>query len=109
MSTAHFKVFSILFGVTYMAMFFYSERTAGQALFRYYPALGGFYRESQPMETAGPPILWYSWLAGAFVASVVLSLIVPRSWAERMPDSWVWIVGTAMLIAILVYERRWFY
>ena len=105
---AQFKVFSILYGVVYIALFFYSERT-GWALFRYYPVLRGFYRESQPLETAGPAILWYSWLLGAAVISLVVSLIVPRAWAERLWHGWVWVVPAVLLVVILVYERRWFY
>ncbi|HUR33261.1 MAG TPA: hypothetical protein VM032_05665 [Vicinamibacterales bacterium] len=102
------KVFSTVYGVAYMGLFFYSELYR-VAMFRYYPVLGGFYRENQPMETAGPPILWYSWLAGAAVIAGVLSLAVPRRWAERMPHSWVWGVPAALLVIIIVYERRWFY
>jgi len=105
---ARFKVFSIVYGIAYMGFFLYSEYSR-EAMFRYYPVLGRFYRESQPMETAGPPILWYSWLLGAAVVSVALSLAVPRSWTERLPASWVWVVAAALLLGILVYERRWFY
>jgi hypothetical protein len=102
------KVFSIVYGVAYMALFFYSE-VYKTALFRYYPVLGGFFRESQPLETAGPAILWYSWLAGAGVVSAIVSLLVPRRLAERIPHAWVWGVPAALLVVILVYERRWFY
>src|SRR5262249_33739677 len=66
---AQYKVFSIVFGVAYMGLFFYSEATK-YAMFRYYPVLGTFTREALPLETAGPPILWYSWLAGAAVVAV---------------------------------------
>jgi hypothetical protein len=103
-----FKVFSMVYGAAYMGLFLYSE-VSKHAMFRYYPVLGAFYREAQPMDTAGPPILWYSWLAGAAVVSVVVSLIVPRRWAARLPQEWVWRVSAALLIGILVYERRWFY
>jgi hypothetical protein len=102
------KVFSIVFGAAYLALFLYSELSK-QAMFRYYPVLGAFSRGALPLETAGPPILWYSWLAGATAVSVVMSLLVPRRWAERLPQEWVWGVPAALLIGILVYERRWFY
>ena len=105
---AQFKIFSIVYGVAYVALFFYSEATK-VALFRYYPVLGTFSREALPVETAGPPILWYSWLFGALVISLVMALLVPRRLAERVPPSWVWVVGAALTLAILVYERRWFY
>jgi len=34
---------------------------------------------------------------------------VPRSIAERIGQVWVWGVPAALLVVILVYERRWFY
>lgn len=105
---ARFKVFSMVYGVAYMGFFLYSELYRA-AMFRYYPALGRFYRDAQPMDTAGPPILWYSWLLGAAVVSSAVSLAVPRKWAERLPADWVWVVSAALLLGILVYERRWFY
>lgn len=106
--TARLKVVSIVFGAAYMALFLYSERTQ-YALVRYYPVLRGFYREPQPPQTAGPSILWYSWLLGALVVSLVAALLVPRSWAERLPHGIVWLVPALLLLGIVVYERRWFY
>jgi hypothetical protein len=105
---ARFNVFSIVYGVAYMAMFFYSEQTQ-DALFRYYPVLGEFHREPQPLQTAGPAILWYSWLFGAAVISVVVSFLVPRSLAERLGHGWIWAVPAILLLVIVFYERRWFY
>ena len=105
---ASFKVFSLAFGVTYMALFFYSEVTRA-AMFRYYPVLGQWTREVLPLQTAGPPILWYSWLFGAAVVSAVLAAIVPRKIAERIPLSWTWSIGFVLVLVIIVYERRWFY
>ncbi len=102
------KVFSIVYGVAYMALFFYSEMTRW-AMFRYYPVLGTFSLDVLPLETAGPPILWYSWLFGALVISVLVSLATPRTLAAKVPHGWVWGVGMVMLVAIAVYERRWFY
>jgi hypothetical protein len=106
--SARFNVFSIAYGVSYMALFFYSEQTQ-YALFRYYPILGGFYRDALPLETSGPAILWYSWLFGAAIISLAVSFVVPRTWAERLGRTWVWAVPAALLVVILVYERRWFY
>ena len=105
---ARFKIFSMVYGVAYMALFLYSELYR-VALFRYYPVLGRFSREAMPLETAGPPILWYSWLLGGAVISLVIAFVVPRSWAERLGQSWVCGVPAALLLGIIVYERRWFY
>ena len=60
-----------------MALFLYSELYR-VALFRYYPVLGRFSRDALPLETAGPPILWYSWLLGGAVISLVLSSSCPE-------------------------------
>jgi hypothetical protein len=105
---ARFKVFSILYGVSYMAFFQYSEACAC-AWFRYYPVLGRFSREPLPLAEAGLPINWYSWLLAAFLVSAVGTLIVPRTLAERVPHTWVTGVTFIVLIWIMVYERRWFY
>jgi hypothetical protein len=105
---AQFNTFSIVYGVAYLALFFYNELYQG-ALFRYYPVLGGFYRENLPLQTAGPAILWYAWLFGAAVIALAVSLVVPRAWAERLGQGWIWGVPAAMLVVIIVYERRWFY
>jgi hypothetical protein len=105
---ARLKVFSSIYGVAYFGLFLYSEFYR-VALFRYYPVLGRFEREALPLETAGPPILWYSWLLGAAVISLTLTAVVPRSWAEKLGPSWVCGIPAALLLAIIVYERRWFY
>ena len=105
---ASFNVFSIVYGIAYMGLFFYSEMYR-QALFRYYPVTGQFSLDVLPAETAGPPILWYSWLAGALVVSLVAAAVVPRRLAEKLPSSAVWLVGLVLILAIIVYERRWFY
>jgi len=106
--SARFNVFSITYGVAYLAFWLYSEFTK-VAMFRYYPVLGGFRRENLPLDEAGPAILWYSWLFGAAVVSVVAALVVPARLAERLGRTAVWFVPLALLVGILVYERRWFY
>ena len=102
------KLFSLLYGLVYTGFFLYSESCAC-AMFRYYPLLGGFYREAQPFAQAGFPINWYSWLAGAFVVSTVLAFLVPPKLAGRLPHSWIWGLNLAVIVGIMVYERRWFY
>jgi hypothetical protein len=102
------KVFSIVYGLVYFGFFLYSELYR-VAMFRYYPVLSQWSREALPLETAGPPILWYSWLAGAAVVSLVISFIVPPRLADRLGQNWICGVPAAVLLAIIVYERRWFY
>jgi non-ribosomal peptide synthetase component F len=106
--SARVNVFGVVFGIAYLALFFYSEVTR-TAMFRYYPVLGGFRREALPLAEAGPAILWYSWLLGALVVALVASLAVPERWAERLTERWIWLMPVILFIGILVYERRWFY
>jgi hypothetical protein len=101
---AQFKIFSMVYGIVYCICFYYNW-----AVFRYYPALEEFHLQSQPPATAGPAILWYAWVIEAIPITVVLSLLVPRKVAERVPHAAVWIVPALLLVAILVYEKRWFF
>ena len=96
------KVFSLLFGAIYLATFY-----NGWAPFMYYPLVNEFHLSSQP-PAAGPPILWYGWLATAAVISGILALLVPPRLTERLWHGWYWIVPAATLTVIFVYERRWF-
>ena len=105
---ARLNVFSVVFGVAYMGFFFYNEFYQ-VSLFGYYPVLGRFSRQRLPLAEAGPAILWYSWLVCALVVSALLTVLTPRRLAERVGQGWVWAVPAALLIATLVYERRWFY
>ena len=103
-----FKVFSSLYGVVYTAAFLYSE-ACQCAWFRYYPVLGTFSRNPLPLAEAGLPINWYSWLLIGFLGATAVALLTPRSMAARIPHGGVWGVTAATLVAIMVYERRWFY
>jgi len=108
---AQFKVFSILFGVVYTLCFYLQGAyplSPWWAPFRYYPAIAEWHVERQPPETAGPAILWYAWLAEAFVFSALVSVVVPRRLADRISAGSVWIIPAALIVVILVYERRWF-
>lgn len=101
---ARFRVFSILFGIVYCLCFYYNW-----AVFRYYPLLEGFRLQSQPASTAGPAILWYAWLAQAFVITAGLTLLVPNKLAARVSPTVVWVMPLATVVGILVYEQRWFW
>jgi hypothetical protein len=98
------KVFSILFGIVYTTCFYFNW-----ALIRYYPIPAQWYRTSQPASEAGPAILWYAWLAQAFVISAVIAALVPRKLAARITANAVWAIPALLILAIIVYERRWFY
>ena len=95
------KIFSIVFGVIYVAAFYFDL-----ALFRYYPAAREFHWTRT--DGSGVVILWYGWIATAALASTAIAFAVPRKMAERLWPGWAWIVPTAVVVVTLVYERRWF-
>ena len=100
---AQVKIFSMLFGVIYSLFFYFNW-----APFRYYPAMERFTRETFPLAEGGPAILWYAWVTGAFVISAAISLLCPPKLADRLWVGLIWIVPATLLVAILIYEKRWF-
>jgi hypothetical protein len=97
-----FALFSVIFTVSYTLCFYFNI-----ALFKYYPLVAQFHLDAQP-KTSGPPISWYGWLAVAALASVPVALIVPPAWGNRIPPTVAWLVPAIVLVAVLVYEKRWF-
>jgi phosphoglycerol transferase MdoB-like AlkP superfamily enzyme len=97
-----FSVFSIVFGLVYTLAFYFSL-----ALFKYYPLNGQFHIDDQG-KSAGPPISWYGWLATALIVSLPIALIVPRKWADRLSPLWAGLTPAILIVAVLIYEKRWF-
>lgn len=96
------KVFSMVFGVVYFATFYFSWSP-----FLYYPEQNAFHLGPQ-IASAGPPILWYGWLAAAAVISAAVAAIVPGEWVRRCSPAVFWIVPALLLLLVFFYEKRWF-
>ena len=101
MTDSRLAIFSILFGVIYVVAFYYDL-----ALFRYYPEVAEFH--FLRTDGLGSVILWYGWMATAALASAAIAFAVPKNLADRLSPGWVWIIPTAVVIGMLIYERRWF-
>ena len=101
MKDSRLIVFSIVFGVLYLAAFYYDL-----ALFRYYPEVSEFHWLRR--DDLGVVILWYGWIATAGLASAAIAVAVPKKMAERLWPGWAWIIPTAAVVGMLIYERRWF-
>lgn len=99
---SRFVIFSMLFAIIYTLCFYLNI-----ALFKYYPLVREFHINSQP-KAFGPPISWYGWLALAALVSFPIALIVPRSWGNRISPTLAWLVPALVLLAVLIYEKRWF-
>ena len=101
MKDSRLTIFSVVFGILYLVAFYYDL-----ALFRYYPEAREFHWLR--LDNLGGVILWYGWIATAGLASAAIAYAVPRNMAERLWPGWAWIIPTATVIAMLIYERRWF-
>ncbi len=99
---SRYAIFAIIFTIAYTIYFYFNI-----ALFKYYPLVAEFHINSQP-KNAGPPISWYGWVALAALVALPTALIVPRSWGNRIPPTLAWLVRTLVLVAVLIYEKRWF-
>jgi NhaP-type Na+/H+ or K+/H+ antiporter len=96
-------IFSATFGVVYGLCFYYNW-----PLFAYYPQVNEAHISSGLIETLGPPILWYGWLAMAGLVSAAAAFAVPRGVSDRLWHGWAWIIPAAVVVVILIYEKRWF-
>jgi hypothetical protein len=101
MKDSRLTIFSIMFSVLYLVAFYYDL-----ALFRYYPEVSQFHFLRN--DNLGVVILWYGWIATAALASAAIAFAVPRSMAERLQPRWAWLIPTAAVVGMLIYERRWF-
>ena len=101
MNGSRLTIFSIMFGVIYMAAFYWDL-----ALFRYYPEVRQFHITRN--DNLGVVILWYGWIATSALASAAIAFAVPRTLADRLSPRWAWLIPTAVVVGTLIYERRWF-
>ncbi len=98
-----YVIFSVLFVVTYTLCFYFNV-----ALFKYYPLIAEFHIDSLTSKAAGPPISWYGWIAVALLVSLPVALIIPRSWGNKIPPAVAWLAPALVIVAVLIYEKRWF-
>lgn len=101
MNSSRLTIFSIVFVVLYFLSFYYDL-----ALFRYYPEVSQFHWQRN--DSLGVVILWYGWIATSGLASAAIAFAVPKKMADRLWSGWAWIIPTAVVIGMLIYERRWF-
>ncbi len=98
-----FTIFSIGFGIVYTLAFYFNL-----AVFKYYPLVGQFHVDSQGKE-AGPPISWYGWLVSALLVSLAVTFLTPPRLANRLSPAWAGLIPVALVILVLIYEKRWFF
>jgi hypothetical protein len=99
---ARLMMFSLTATIAYTLAYYFDW-----SLFKYYVAEGHFHFSVLP-ESAGPPILWYGWLATAVLAGIVIALATPHRLIARLLPDLVWLTPFMALLAALMYEMRWF-
>jgi hypothetical protein len=99
---ARLTIFSLVACVTYTLAYYFDW-----SLFQYYLE-GSRLRFAFPGPASGPPILWYGWLATALLAGGAASVVVPKRLAARIAPDLVWLVPLVLIVAALMYEKRWF-
>jgi hypothetical protein len=95
-------VFSLTACVAYTLAYYFDW-----PLFRYYLAENRFSFFSSA-ASAGPPILWYGWVALAILTGGALAWSLPPRLTARLSPDLLWLVPGALILAALTYEMRWF-
>lgn len=96
-------VFSLIFSIAYVCAYYFNL-----SLFEYYPLTNeiSFHAEINPNEQT---VHLFGWIASAALFGVAASIIIPRRWSMRIPPDLLWAVTLVLIVAILMYERRWFF
>lgn len=80
-------------------------------LFIYYPALGEVTTTTRSAAEAGPPMLWYGWIAfggaGGLLAMLV-GLVLPRSLDRSVWPALSWAAPFVVAILHVYLARTWF-
>ncbi len=98
--------FSAAFALGYAAAMLF-----GITPFSYYPALHRFSTSALPAADAGPPILWYGWIACGCVcgmAAAAIALALPRRWQREVWPAASWLAPVAVTIVLIYHARVWF-
>jgi hypothetical protein len=95
-------LFSLIAIPVYIAGYYFNR-----PLFFYYPRLGRIAFTPEP--GAGPAIMWFGWLASALLIGAIAAFLVPQRWSRRLPFDLSWMMFIAAFLAVLIYEKRWFF
>jgi hypothetical protein len=94
-SSAKFRTFAIVFGVSAPIVYTISEILA-LPLFTFHPATYRFEWGWAPGRSGeGPAMYWYGWVAGMLVACTVLGWLatfVPERFIQKIPLALLWLL-----------------
>jgi hypothetical protein len=95
--------FSLAASIAYVCAYYFNL-----SLFEYYPSSGTI-RFGSAADTAEQTVHLYGWLSTAALVGVVAAYVVPRKWAARIPPDTLWALAVVLVVAVFMYERRWFF
>jgi hypothetical protein len=95
--------FSLASSVAYVFAYYFNL-----SLFEYYPMMGEF-RFGSAVDPADQTVHLYGWLATAAIVGCVLAYALPKRWAARIPPDALWALAVVLVVAVFMYERRWFF
>jgi hypothetical protein len=96
------SVFGAIFSAGYAALAIYDWTP-----FLYYPLTNEISRTALPVSS-GPSMHLYGWVLTAAVAAVTLSALIPSRWTKGVERPLAWIPAAFAIVAILIYEKKWF-
>jgi hypothetical protein len=96
------SLFAAIFTVTYAVL-----AIRDWTLFYYYPLTHEVSRTPLTIKS-GPSMHWYAWILTAGVVAAVVSILVPRAWTKPMDRYLAWVPTLFAIVAILVFEKKWF-
>jgi hypothetical protein len=96
------SLFAAIFTVTYTVL-----AIRDWTLFFYYPLTQQVSRTPLTVKS-GPSMHWYAWIATSVVVAAVLSILVPRAWTRPVERFLAWVPTLCAIVAILVFEKKWF-
>jgi hypothetical protein len=96
------SLFGAIFSVSYATL-----AIVDWTPFLYYPLINQFSRVPLPTKS-GPSMHWYGWIVTAVVIAFVICALVPRRWTRAIERPLAWIPTAAAILAILIFEKKWF-
>jgi hypothetical protein len=95
--------FSLGYAIVYIALYYLDLSPI-----RFYPETGALRFFVAP-DDRGQIIVWYGWVGMATLAGLSAAYAIPKSVAARIPADLLWVTGVVLVVAVLMYERRWFF
>jgi len=80
-------------------------------IFIYYPAIDDWTRATKPLAEAGPPMLWYGWIAFGSVGGLLAMLAglgLPRRLERSVWPALSWMSAFGVALVQIWLARAWF-